>query len=589
MNITKEKKQGRAEKQKNNRKRIHIKDKINRIYDMPIGKRLKVTFGYIGVVVLLMVAVSLINIISLRNMTNKFHSQIYTTEEKVLKAQVSMKTIENNIYRSYMTKNKDLCSKYIESSETEYGLLDSYIKELASIPVLQNKKNQETIKSLQLELEKADRYRQQILKSAKEFDQEKIYSTYKNDYVPIHSHMLEELEGLESFTASYGQHYMDVTNIKVAVSIGLFLLLFAVGTISGIHILKRTIKSIINPIESIMAVMKEMADGNLGVELHISSQDEMGILCRGIMLTIEKLNNYINNITYVVKQLEEKNLTVEVDLDYEGDFKPIKISLENTILSLKQVIEAISVTAKDITTGSAQIALTAKTVADGSVEQNNRINGLMGELETIVGMINTNALQTRQVSELTEASVRAAREGDGGMKKVLEAMEVIKQQAEEISQIIAVIEQIAEQTNLLALNAAIEASRAGENGKGFGVVATEIGKLAARCTQAVQSTSGLISNTVNAIQSGARQADNTAGNFIRIVKAAEETNNVMEKLAQNTSEIQKELKNTHVFLMDITPIIEKNAAAAQESAAMSEEFIIQADKLEGYLLEYSMN
>lgn len=584
---TKEKKRRIAKKRKNSK--IRIKDRISQIYDLPIGKRLKITFGYIGIVVLIMAAVSLIDIISLRNMTNEFHSQIYTTEENVLKAQISMKNIENNIYRSYITKNKDLCSKYIESSEAEYGLIDSYIKELSKIPVLQKGKNKSTIKSLQLEMEKAGRYRQEILKSAKAFDQEKIYSTYKNDYVPIHSHMLEEFEELESFTAAYGQHFMDLTNIKVAVSIGVFLLLFAVSALSCIHILARTIKSIINPAYSIMTVMEKIADGNLNVELNITSKDEMGILCQGIMITIEKLKNYINNITHVVKQLEEKNLSVEVELDYEGDFKPIKTSLENTIFSLKQVIEEISVTAQDITKGSSQIALTSKIVADGSVEQNNRINGLMGEVEAIVDMINANALQTSQVSKLTETAVIAAREGDINMKGVLEAMENTKQQAEEISQIIAVIEQIAEQTNLLALNAAIEASRAGENGKGFGVVASEIGKLAARCSQAVQSTSGLISKTVNAIQFGAKQADNTAGNFDRIVKVAEETNDVMERLAHNTNGIQNELKNTHVFLKDITPIIEKNAAAAQESAAMSEEFIVQADKLERYLKEYSMS
>jgi methyl-accepting chemotaxis protein len=83
-------------------------------------------------------------------------------------------------------------------------------------------------------------------------------------------------------------------------------------------------------------------------------------------------------------------------------------------------------------------------------------------------------------------------------------------------------------------------------------------------------------------------ANNTAGNFERIVKVSEETNYVMEKLAHNTKAVQNELQKTHVFLKDITPIIEKNAAAAQESAAMSEEFIMQADKLEKYIKEYSL-
>ncbi len=584
--IAKEKKQKRAIKQIS--RNISIKDRIDKIYELPIGIRFRITFGYIGIVVLIMVTVSLINIISLRNKINEFHFQIYTTEEKVIKAQISMKNIENNIYRSYITKNKDLCSKYIEESEQEYDLLNSYIKDLSSIPVLQKGKNKETIKTLQLEMEKASRYRKVILQSSQEFKQDEIYSTYKNDYVPIHSHMLQEFEELEKFTTSYGLQFMKNTNVKVAVSISLFVLLFIAGMFSCIQILKRTIKSIVSPVDSIMTVMKEVAIGNLDVELQMDSKDEMGALCQGIMITIEKLNNYINNITYVVKELEEKNLTVQVDLEYEGDFKPIRISLENTIQSLKQVIETISVTAKEITIGSAQIAMTAKTVADGSIDQNNKINRIMTEVDRIVDMINVNTDQTRQVRELTEYAVKAAKEGDDSMMGVLKAMGNINSHAEEISQIIAVIEQIAEQTNLLALNAAIEAARAGENGKGFGVVASEIGKLAAKCSQAVQSTSGLISSTVNAIGLGIKQADNTAGNFIKIVKSAEETNKVMENLSSNTGIIQEELENTHLFLRDITPIIEKNAAAAQESAAMSEEFIIQADKLEKYLNEYSI-
>ena len=96
-----------------------IKNIINQIYNMPIGRRLKFTFGCMGAVMLLMVIVSLVNIMSLRNMTNEFHSQIYQTEEKVIKAQVSMKIIENNIYRSYITQNKELCGKYIEESEQQ--------------------------------------------------------------------------------------------------------------------------------------------------------------------------------------------------------------------------------------------------------------------------------------------------------------------------------------------------------------------------------------------------------------------------------------------------------------------------------------
>lgn len=565
-----------------------IKNMIDQIYSMPIGRRLKFTFGCMGAVMLLMVIVSLVNIMALRNMTNEFHSQIYQTEEKVIKAQVSMKIIENNIYRSYITQNKELCSKYIEESEHQYDLLEAYITDLSAIPAINKGEQRKIIESLQVESGKGARYREQILTSAREFDQKKIYNIYKNDYVPIHSHMVEELEELEAFTATYAKQYINSINIKVVVSIVLFLLLFMIGVLSCMRILSKTIKSIIHPVDNIMAVMNEMAAGNLEVDLQYSSADEMGSLCQGITQTIDKLKNYINNITYVVRELEQKNLTVSVGIEYEGNFTPIKSSLENTIISLKNVIEAISTAAEGISLGAAQIAVTAKTVADGSVEQNNRINNLVGEVEAIVDMININTDQTKNVTGLSETAVTAAREGNISMRKVLEAMGSIEQRSGEISQVISVIEQIAEQTNLLSLNASIEASRAGENGRGFGVVASEIGKLAARCTQAVQSTSGLINSTVSAIHYGSLMANNTAGNFERIVKVSEETNYVMEQLAYNTKLVQNELQKTHVFLKDITPIIEKNAAAAQESAAMSEEFIMQADKLEKYIKEYSL-
>lgn len=554
--------------------------------NLAIEKRLNLTFLYTGFIALIIVVIGIINMKSIDSKLNRFYEGPYTIEENVLRAQVAMKNIENNIFRAYMTKKEELCKKYINASEEEYDKLEQCSIELSDAMMLLKNDNIDLVNNLKIEFDKGERYRSEILDSANAFDQEKIYSIYKNDYVPILDHILLELSEIENNFVIYGQDYMKQSDQKVNESIFIFVILIVLGSGSCVYLLNLSEKSITEPIMKLKAAMVEISKGNLGINISISSKDELGILGEAVMETLRKLNIYIRNITETVKRLEEKDMTAQVTIDYEGDFKPIQTSLDNSVASLSNMIGIIYDSAQQISAGAGQIAQTAKTVAEGGTEQMGAINRLVQQVDDIVKMADRNVSDAGRIQDLSQNTVTAAESGNAQMVSLVHVMEAIAEHSDKIADIIDVIEAIAEQTNLLSLNASIEAARAGNAGRGFGVVASEIGKLANECREAVNSSGELINSTIHVIKDGVLAANETAEKFQSIVEETVKTNQVMENMTVNSKEQAKQLSESMLYLKQITNIIETNSAASQESSAMSEEFINQADKLEALLREY---
>ena len=560
----------------------------SKFMNLSIHKRLNITFFYIGVIALIIVMIGLINMKTIESKLNLFYIGPHKIEENVLKAQVDMKNIENNIYRAYITKKEELCKKYIQASEGKYEELEQCIAEITEAMLLLKNVNLENVKNLELEIQKGNRYRNEILENAEKFDQEKIYNIYKNDYVPILDHILTQLDEIEYNSTLYGQDYMNQANLKVNVSIFVFILLILIGSSSCAYLLLVTERSITKPMEELKTAMLEISKGNLEVDITFSSLDEMGVLCEAVRETSRKLKGYITNITEVVKRIEEKDMTVRVTIDYDGDFMPIKSSLDNTVLSFQNMLSMINLTAGQITIGAEQIAQTSRTVAEGGTQQLSSIVELVNQIDQIVTEVNENAISVSSIHGLSQNTVKLAKQGDKQMGTLVCAMEAISNHSGKISKVIQVIEEIAVQTKLLALNASIEAARVGREGNSFAVIASEIGKLAGQCGQAAKSTGELIVSTVDAMREGVSLANETAKDFQNIVMESMKTNQVMEVMTIESQHHAKKLSGTFTYLQQISSVIELNSAASQESSAMSEEFISQAGKLEELLNTYKL-
>ena len=165
------------------------------------------------------------------------------------------------------------------------------------------------------------------------------------------------------------------------------------------------------------------------------------------------------------------------------------------------------------------------------------------------------------------------------MNELVSAMEEINSCSDAIRTIIGNIEQIADQTSLLSLNASIEAARAGEMGRGFGVVAGEVGNLSKESVIAVQKSTELIQNSVNAVQRGMNLVNKAAERLAESVEGVVDLTSMMNELSEASQNEMGNLSEVEKGISQIANVVTDNSAMAEESAASSEQLSAQATTL----------
>lgn len=339
------------------------------------------------------------------------------------------------------------------------------------------------------------------------------------------------------------------------------------------------------PLDDISTSIHDLSQGNLDTVISYTEKDEFGTIVDNTAATIVELKKYITNISEILTQMSDKNMAMSVDIDYVGDFLPIKESIENIIDAMNSLLGGVLESMDVIRTGAKNMAETASSLAEGASTQSNEIQDLFNHINQVTDDIVENA---EKVAVLANESMAVVEEGNNQMIHLLDAMEIIKKQADDISNIIQVINSISEQTKLLSLNASIEAARAGEQGKGFAVVADEIGKLAEECGDAVDTTNELINKTIQAVNAGGTLADETAGILKKIVNSTTETTQLVGDISRVCSKEEGNMKVIVSGIENIDSVVSNNAASSEESAAVSEELLAMVENLEGQIQEYQL-
>lgn len=344
-----------------------------------------------------------------------------------------------------------------------------------------------------------------------------------------------------------------------------------------IFILKRQLK----PIEGIVHAATEIAQGNLAVELDLSTKYEIGKLANAFHTTVVTLREMISDIDYLLAQMAKGNFRVNsrAEAAYQGDFASLLTSLTNIRNNLSQTLGQINFAADEVSRGSNQVAGGAQALSQGATEQASAIEELSATIAEISEQISMNTGNANQAKEESLLSRERVAHSNGQMEEMIGAMGIISGQSDEISKIIKTIEDIAFQTNILALNAAVEAARAGEAGKGFAVVADEVRNLASKSAEAAQSTATLIEQTIVAVANGAKIADETAKAMVAVVEGTETVTALVEKIAAASNEQADSIGQINQGVEQISAVVQTNSATAQESAAASEELSGQAEML----------
>ncbi|MDE6936411.1 MAG: methyl-accepting chemotaxis protein [Oscillospiraceae bacterium] len=332
-------------------------------------------------------------------------------------------------------------------------------------------------------------------------------------------------------------------------------------------------KSISGPIQSCVARLEKMADGDLHTPSpQVRSKDETAQLARALETMLSRLNDVAQDVTHHLGKMAQGDFRETITRTYWGDFVAMEQSIKTIHTSLKDTLSQISQSAGTVSSSAVQVSNGAQSLSQGAAEQASAIH----ELSATADSIAENARQTAATAE--EAGHFVAQAGAqlgvsvNYVQELNTAMEKISNSSAEISKIIDTIENIAFQTNILALNAAVEAARAGSAGKGFAVVADEVRTLASKSDEAAKATKELIEGSITAVAEGGQVV-------AKVTESLDKTSSIAENVTIKVDAVVEAVESQTTAISQVTEGIEQISSVTQSNSATSEQSAATAQEL----------
>ena len=346
-------------------------------------------------------------------------------------------------------------------------------------------------------------------------------------------------------------------------------------------------------------------------------QGDFRKIVQGVNDCLDAVIKPVQEAADVLAELAKGDLTSRVEGQYQGDHAMIKDSInqmgESLDRALREVGEAVSATAS----ASSQISSSSEEMAAGAQEQTSQAAEVASAVEEMTKTIvenSKNASDTagtaKEAKGAAEAGGKVVEETVAGMKEIADVVkksagtvQELGKSSDQIGEIIGVIDDIADQTNLLALNAAIEAARAGEQGRGFAVVADEVRKLAERTTKATKEIAGMIKkiqlDTKGAVESmdegtkkvdaGIALADKAGISLHEIVGISQKVTDMVTQIAAASEQQSSASEQISKNVEGISAVTGETAQGVQQIARAAEDLNRLTANLEQLISKFKLS